>query len=126
MQDGTVDIDDIRYVRIVDIPGSGDYFDNATSYINPQSSPVWDYYESSHAVYDAWVTWDSGGFDLEAVGVLHEQQHSADIDLNGIVDCFDFTLLAKSWSSHLGQANWIGRCDLAGPEDYVCGQVGFG
>ena len=44
----------VRYVRIVDIPGSGDFKDSLG---NP--------------IYDAWVTWGSGGVDLEAVGVLN-------------------------------------------------------
>ncbi len=121
--DGTVDINDIGYVRIVDVPGSGDFFDEATAYIDPESWPAWDYYGSNHAIYDAWLTWDSGGFDLEAVGVLHEQQYSADIDLNGVVDLFDFALLANSWGSHFGQDSWIGRCDLAEPGDLVVGAL---
>ncbi len=51
---GLVDLDDINYVKIVDIPGSGDFTDSLG---NP--------------VYDAWPTWGSGGVDLEAVGVIH-------------------------------------------------------
>jgi len=61
----------------------------------------------------------SGGFDLEAVGVLKEQKYSADIDLNGVVDMFDFALFASAWQSHLGQADWIARCDLAEPKDLI-------
>lgn len=51
---GLVDINDINYLRLMDIPGSGDFFDSAG---NP--------------IYDAWVTWGSGGVDLEAVGVIN-------------------------------------------------------
>ncbi|MCD4719834.1 MAG: VPLPA-CTERM sorting domain-containing protein [Desulfobacula sp.] len=51
---GLVDLNDINYVRIVDIPGSGDFLDSLG---NP--------------IYDAWVTWGSGGVDLEAVGVIN-------------------------------------------------------
>jgi len=50
---GTVDLNDIRYIRIVDIPGDGSFTDHIG---NP--------------IYDQWVTWGSGGFDLEAVGVI--------------------------------------------------------
>jgi hypothetical protein len=53
---GTVDLGAISHVRIVDIPGSGDFLDSQT----PASG-----------IYDAWVTWGSGGVDLEAVGVIH-------------------------------------------------------
>lgn len=51
---GLVDLDEINYVRVVDIPGSGDYCDS-------EGNPI----------YDAWVTWGSGGFDLDAVGAIN-------------------------------------------------------
>jgi hypothetical protein len=51
---GLVDINEINYVKIVDIPGSGDYYDS-----------------EGNSIYDAWVTWGSGGFDLDAVGVIN-------------------------------------------------------
>jgi hypothetical protein len=54
--DGSVDLERIRYVRLIDIPGNGTFFDAQ----NP-----------SNAILDAWVTEQSGGFDLEAVGVIH-------------------------------------------------------
>ncbi|GAJ04204.1 unnamed protein product, partial [marine sediment metagenome] len=69
---GPVDINDIHYVRIVDIPGSGDFYDEAAGHIDPGTWPEWDNYASYHPVYDAWVTFGSGGLDLEAVGVLNE------------------------------------------------------
>jgi hypothetical protein len=97
---GLVDINNISYVRIVDIPGSGDFFDS-----------------QGHPIYDAWITWGSGGFDLDAVGVLKEQQYSADINLDGIVDGEDFSLFMSAWMSSFGDVNWIGRCDLAEPKD---------
>ncbi|MBC2594171.1 hypothetical protein H5P28_07840 [Ruficoccus amylovorans] len=50
---GTVDLDDITCVRLVDVPGSGDFLDSLG---NP--------------IYDGWVTWGSGGADIEAVGAL--------------------------------------------------------
>ena len=53
---GIVDLDAITHVRIVDVPGSGDFLDSQ----NP-----------ANGIYDAWVTWGSGGVDLEAVGVIH-------------------------------------------------------
>jgi PKD repeat protein len=51
---GSVDLNSINYVRIVDIPGSGDFKDS-------RGNPI----------YDGWVTWGSGGLDLEAVGVIN-------------------------------------------------------
>jgi hypothetical protein len=114
---GLVDVNDIRYVRIVDIPGSGDFYDQAVNYIDPASVSLRDYYSDNHPIYDAWVTFGSGGVDVEAVGVLHEQKYSADINMNGVVDMDDFTLFVSAWHSRFGRPGWIGRCDLVEPKD---------
>lgn len=55
---GLVDLSDINYVKIVDIPGNGDFTDS-------QGNPI----------YDAWVTWGSGGVDLDAVGVINPARY---------------------------------------------------
>jgi len=114
VRDGRVDLNDIHYVRIVDIPGSGDFFDAAERHIDPASGPAWANYGLNHRIYDAWVTYGSGGLDLEAVGVLNEQEWEADIDLNGVVDIYDFALFASAWGRRFGEEGWIGRCDLRG------------
>jgi len=121
---GLVDINDIKYVRLVDIPGTGDFYDEAVAHIDPNTWPVWDYYSNNHPIFDAWNTslvplHPSGGFDLEAIGILDEQEYSADINLDGIVDESDLELLQSAWNTHFGQSGWIGRCDLAEPKDYV-------
>lgn len=125
VKDGIVDINNISYVRIVDIPGSGDFNDVAVEHTDPNTWPDWDYYDVNHPIYDAWVTWSSGGLDLEAIGVLEEQEYSADINLDGIVDFFDFTLFVSAWLSHFGEENWIGRCDLAEPKDLFINFLDF-
>ena len=51
---GTVMLDSIYYVRLVDIPGDGSYTDSAG---NP--------------IYDNWHTANSGGFDLTAMGTRY-------------------------------------------------------
>jgi len=122
---GLVDIKNIKYVRIVDIPGSEDFYDQATAHIDPATQPYLGHYANNHPIYDAWVTFGSGGLDLEAVGVLQEQNYSADINLDGVVDIFDFALFASAWRSRFGQADWIVRCDLAQPKDYVINAVDF-
>jgi len=48
-----LDVNNVRFVRIVDIIGDGSYFDT-----------------SGDAIYDPHPTAGSGGFDLEAVGVM--------------------------------------------------------
>jgi len=122
---GLVDINDIRYVRIVDIPGGGDFYDQATAYIDPSGGTMPENYSDIHPVYDAWVTFGSGGVDIEAVGVLEEQKYSADIDLNGAVDMYDFELLVSAWHSRFGRPGWIGRCDLAEPKDLFIDDADF-
>ncbi|TKJ36685.1 MAG: hypothetical protein CEE38_10280 [Planctomycetes bacterium B3_Pla] len=127
---GLVDVNDIKYVRIVDIPGSGDFHDEAAMHIDPGTWPVWDFYADNHPIYDAWdastAPDPSGGFDLEAIGVLREQEYSADIDLNGIVDVLDFELFISVLDSHFGGPVWIDRCDLAEPKDMVIDILDFG
>ncbi len=57
---GLLSLTNVLYVRLVDIPGSGDFFDSLTP---------------SNPVYDAWVTWGPGGHDLEAVGVINSPEY---------------------------------------------------
>jgi hypothetical protein len=116
---GLVDINNISYVRIVDIPGSGNFHDDAVEYIDPCTWPNWGNYGQNHPIYDAWVTVQSGGVDLEAIGVLHSQQYSGDINLDGVVDYDDLLIMASAWLKHFGQDGWVARCDLAEPKDYI-------
>lgn len=120
---GVVDINNINYVRIVDIPGSGDFNDEAVKHIDPNSWPSWGNFDANHPIYDAWVTWGSGGLDLEAIGVLREQEYSGDMNLDGVVDMFDFALIGSAWRSHFSEGDWIGRCDLAEPRDLVIDEI---
>ena len=52
---GLLDLNDVRYVRIVDVVGNGSTFDS-------EGWPIYDPYPTPFA---------SGGFDLEATGVIH-------------------------------------------------------
>lgn len=115
---GIVDINNIRYVRIVDIPGGGFYDDNAPFHIDPLSWPLWDYYPQPNPIYDPHPTSGSGGFDLDAVGTLHPQQYSADINLDGMVDFGDFALLAGAHQSRFGDPNYVERANLNVPGDF--------
>ena len=55
-----LDVNAVSHVRIVDIVGDGSYFD---SYPTEYGGP--------HPIYDPFPTYGSGGFDLDAVGVIH-------------------------------------------------------
>lgn len=67
---GEVDLQDIRFVKIVDVPGGGEYFDAAT---------VWGY-DADHPIFDSYPTFGSAGFDLDAVGVIDETAPKSDQD----------------------------------------------
>jgi hypothetical protein len=94
--DGMVDINDIRFVRLVDVPGYGGISD---SY--------------GHPIYDPTGGF-TNGFDLDAVGVLYEQVYSADINLDGFVDVLDQTLLDQNLGLYFGLDEWLARTDLNG------------
>ena len=53
---GTLDLNAVRHIRIVDIPGNGSFPDSV--------APV------PHPIFDPWRTTGSGGSDVEAVGVI--------------------------------------------------------
>jgi len=57
VQAGLLNLDAVTHIRLVDIPGSGDFLDSAG---NP--------------IYDPWVTWGSGGADIEAIGAIGQDQ----------------------------------------------------
>jgi hypothetical protein len=122
---GLVDLNDIRYVRIADVPGEGRFADDAPACIDPGTWPEWAPYGTNHPIYDNWPTWGSGGFDLEAIGVLRAQQYAADVNLDGVVDGLDLLCLARAWQSHFGQGHWNARCDLASPKDLVVNGFDF-
>ncbi|MFU8847657.1 MAG: hypothetical protein ACNA77_02920 [Opitutales bacterium] len=63
-----VDLDEIRYVRILDVVGDGNHLD-------AQGFPI----------YDPYPTSGSAGFDLEAIAVIHQAE------LSGIPQTIDFT-----------------------------------
>lgn len=103
---GNVNLNNINYVRIVDIPGNGFFKDNAATLIDPNTIDPntglgGTYYTANHGIHDAWVTWGSGGFDLEAVGAI--EQIYGDADSDGDVDFSDFIKLASRWQKY---GNW--------------------
>lgn len=103
---GAVDLNNINFVKVIDIPGNGFFKDMATDLTDPNTiDPATGTgglpYSQVHGVHDAWVTWGSGGHDLEAVGVI--QQIYGDANSDGSVDLIDFIRLANNWQSY---GNW--------------------
>lgn len=73
--DLSVDLQEINYIRIIDIPGTGEYTDRATLLDLD--------YEIDHPIYDPHPTTGSAGFDLEAIGVIHSQEEGNDSPEDG-------------------------------------------
>lgn len=86
--DPPVNLNAIRYVRLVDIPGNGPFLDS-----------------QEYSIYDAWLTYGSGGFDLEAVGAISQNaafsswaaqnslpanSESDDTDGDGLADLLEY------------------------------------
>ncbi|MFW6146431.1 MAG: dockerin type I domain-containing protein [Planctomycetota bacterium] len=111
--DGRVDLQAIHVVRIVDIPGSGDFVD-----------------ATGAPIYDGWPTFGSGGFDLDAVGVLNTASvRPGDADGDGDVDLDDFVILKQNFGT-LNGASWR-EGDLDGDgdvdlDDFVILKQNFG
>ena len=114
-----VDLEAIRYLRLVDIPGDGSFSDGATGLPDPNTLPSYQPFTGNHPVYDPWPTLGSGGFDLEAVGLLQGQAYAADINLDGRVNLIDFYIFESTWMTRLGQAAYLARCDLHDDGQYI-------
>ena len=72
-----VNVPEITHVRLVDIPGSGAFLD-----------------QTGRSIYDAWLTFGSGGFDLEAVG-----------SISVVMNFADWPALQKLDTTHRGAAD---------------------
>lgn len=87
----------ITHIRLVDIPGNGAFHDS-----------------SNHPIYDAWKTFGSGGFDLEAVGAVstsmtyaewpalanlapEDQGPNADPDKDGMPNLLEYAFATVPW-----------------------------
>jgi hypothetical protein len=69
---GAVDLNNIQYVKLVDIPGNGSFFDS-----------------QDHPILDNWLTTGSGGFDFrlpagKGVGVVHAVPEPSSLAMLGL------------------------------------------
>ncbi len=115
---GAVDLNDIRYVRIVDVPGNGSFFDDATACLAPGTGPKWTHYPQNHPIYDMWPTLGlrrlrpGGHRRPPRAGALGRHQPRRDRGLSGLGR--PGRRLAHPAS---GTTHWNSRCDLAQPKD---------
>jgi hypothetical protein len=103
---GQLGLEQITHVRLIDIPGDGSVSDSS---VNP--------------IYDPWLTFGSGGFDLEAVGAvsidmtyhewlplqnLPEDQRGEhdDPDRDGISNLLEYAFGLVPWAADPPAAGW--------------------
>lgn len=89
--DPLLDREHIRFVRIVDIVGDGSMYDSI-----------------GHEIYDPTPTEGSGGFDLEAIGVIHQ----------GTEDVINPLLNYQAWADNAAQglAAGVDRAPMSDPD----------
>ena len=103
---GLVDVTAITHVRLVDVVGTLLF-----GYVR--------YDSHGNIINDPWATnFSTGGFDLDAVGVIHEKTLSADINGDGIVNLQDYAAFSVAWQSDPENLNWDYRCDQEPFIDY--------
>jgi hypothetical protein len=96
-----VDVSAITHVRLVDVVGT-----LLDAYASHDSEGT--------KINDPWVTdFSTGGFDLDAVGVIHEKTLSADVNGDGIVNLNDYAVFSAAYLSTPADSNWNYQCDIA-------------
>ena len=108
-----LNVNRVTHVRIIDVTGCIE-----VSYRS--------YDSQGHKINDPWPTpFSTGGFDLDAVGVIHEKTVSADFNGDGIVNFSDYSIFAAAYLSKPGDGNWDQRCDISEPADNVIDMLDF-
>ena len=98
-----LDVNNVMWVRLVDIVGDGSYLDT-----------------SGDVIYDPYPTSGSAGapgFDLDAIAVLN--MRTGDFNQSGNVDAIDMTILSEAWLSGPGQGNWDTQVNISDPYDTI-------
>ncbi len=107
---GTVDLNNIRYVRQADIPGGGP--DDARG---AETGFFHDSY--GNVIFDSWPTWGSGGADLDAVAVINSS--ATDSDGDHITDYWDNCSQTSNDNQYDTDQDGYGNacdCDIDGEE----------
>jgi len=95
-----VDVTAITHVRLIDVVGTLQY-----EYAS--------YDSLGNIVNDPWRTdFSTGGFDLDAVGVIHQKTLPGDINGDGIVNLIDYAVFSMAWQSVPTDPQWNYKCDL--------------
>lgn len=102
-----VDVTAITHVRLVDVVGC--------------LQDLYARYDSTgNKVNEPWPTdFSTGGFDLDAVGVMHEKTLAADMDGSGVVNLADFAVFSGVYLSSPNLPQWNVQCELAATANNV-------
>ena len=109
---GTVDLNNIRYVKQVDVVGGGP---NDASGTGDTGKTGFFFDSYGNVIFDSWPTWGSGGADLDAVAVINTS--ATDSDGDHIVDYWDNC--PQSWNDNQYDTDGDGYgnmcdCDING------------
>ena len=108
--DGTVDLNDIRYVRQVDMVGGGP---EDASGMGTTGTTSFSLDSFGNPIFDSWPTYGSGGADLDAVAVINSS--AADSDGDHITDYWDNCSQTSNDNQYDTDADGYGNmcdCDL--------------
>ncbi|PIE73720.1 MAG: hypothetical protein CSA20_01980 [Deltaproteobacteria bacterium] len=111
---GTVDLDNIRYVKQVDVVGGGPEDGSGTGNFSKTG-----FFHDSYGniIFDSWPTWGSGGADLDAVAVMNTS--ATDSDGDNIVDYWDNCPATVNEKQYDTDGDGYGNacdCDIDGEE----------
>ncbi|MBC8393159.1 MAG: T9SS C-terminal target domain-containing protein [Deltaproteobacteria bacterium] len=96
-----VDVTEITHIRLIDVVGT-----LQSGYARGDSM--------GNIINDPWPTdFSTGGFDLDAVGVIHEKTLTADINGDGTIDLQDYAEFGYAYQSNPSLSNWNYKCDVA-------------
>ncbi|WP_319526484.1 dockerin type I domain-containing protein [uncultured Desulfosarcina sp.] len=112
---GTVDLNNIRYVRQVDMVGGGPQDASGASSSLGITGFCFDSY--GNVIFDSWPTWGSGGADLDAVAVINTS--ATDSDGDNIVDYWDNCPQTSNETQYDTDEDGYGNacdCDIDGDE----------
>lgn len=111
---GTVDLDNIRYVKQVDMVGGGP---NDASGTGDTGKTSFSFDSYGNVIFDSWPTWGSGGADLDAVAVINTS--ATDSDGDNIVDYWDNCQQSSNEKQYDTDGDGYGNacdCDINGEE----------
>jgi hypothetical protein len=96
-----VDVAAITHIRLIDVVGT-----LQSEYACSDSL--------GNVINDPWPTdFSTGGFDLDAVGVINQKTLTADVNGDGVVNFQDYAQFSRAYLTVPEDSNWNYKCDMA-------------